>query len=272
MIRVFPYRTKWTPDDDMAFVGDPELFRPPGDYKVAISCVFTWHIDECERLRRSWGRFYKVVEVGGPAYDDPGGDFVPGRFVKIGKVHTSRGCTKDCSWCLVPKREGWIREIEIKQGWNVCDNNLLACSEKHIADVFSMLRVQKEPVVFSGGLDAELFQKDHAALLKTIRWKQAFFACDYPGAVKNITRVGRYLSDIPRNKKRCYVLIGFNGETTQQAQKRLEAVWDSGFLPFAMLYRPSSEISKVTHTNEWRTLQRNFSRPAITKAIMNATS
>lgn len=107
MIRVFPRKTKWTPDDDLAFVGEPTLFLPE-DQPVKISVTFTWDITEAERLYRAWSEYYSDVEMGGPAFDDHGDHFVPGRFVKSGVTITSRGCSKDCPWCLVPKREGWL--------------------------------------------------------------------------------------------------------------------------------------------------------------------
>lgn len=63
MIRVFPRRTKWTPDDELAFVGDPSLFRPK-DRVVHISVTFIWDIPEAMRLKDSWGRFYDIIQVG----------------------------------------------------------------------------------------------------------------------------------------------------------------------------------------------------------------
>jgi len=261
MIRVFPKRTKWTPDDDFVFVGDPPLFMPEEDIQVRISCVFTWDINECERLARSWGRFYPDVRVGGPAYDDPGENFVPGRFVKKGITITSRGCVKNCEWCLVPKREGWIRELQIVPGNDLIDNNLLACSRQHIEAVFDMLKKQNEPIKFSGGLDAELFQQWHVELLKTIRLKYAWFACDYPGAIKNLEKVSDLMSDFSIEKKRCYVLIR-RGETIRQAEKLLESVYKLGFLPFAMLYRDECTLDKGSVGIDWKKLQRKWCRPA----------
>ena len=52
MIRVFPRRTKWTPDDELAFVGDPPLFRPK-ERVVNISVTFTWDLPEANRLQRA---------------------------------------------------------------------------------------------------------------------------------------------------------------------------------------------------------------------------
>lgn len=263
MIRVFPRRTRWTPDDPLAIVGDPTigiLTRVHHLTPIRISVTFTWDIPEAERLYRSWSRFYPDVQLGGPAFDDPGGEFVPGRFVKRGITITSRGCGGSCGFCLVPKREGEIRELEIHDGWDVADNNLLACSESHVMKVFDMLKRQPDPVKFSGGLDARLFQAWHADLLRTIRLKFAWFACDSPGGLVHLERVGELLSDISIEKKRCYVLIGFDGEPMRQAEKRLEAVYRLGFLPMAMLYRPP-EISEGW-SKDWRALQRKWSRPA----------
>lgn len=265
MIRVFPRRTKWTPADDLAFIGDPPLFRPP-EMPVRISCTFTWDIQESLRLERSWGRFYSDIHVGGPAFDDPGGEFVPGRFVKKGVTITSRGCSKNCEWCLVPKREGWIRELPINDGWDVADNNLLACSRKHVESVFEMLRCQHEPIKFSGGLDAEMLQEWHVGLLKSIRLKFAWFACDYPGGVVNLEKVADLMSDFSIEKKRCYVLIGHNGETQIQAEKRLIDVYRLGFLPMAMLFRGHTE--SLRQDSDWSKLVRKWTRPAAFKAAM----
>jgi len=261
MIRVFPRRTKWTPTDDLAFIGDPPLFRP-AETPVRISCAFTWDIQESLRLKRSWSRFYSDIQVGGPAFDDPGAEFVPGQFVNHGVIITSRGCSKNCEWCLVPKREGWIRELSIKNGWDVADNNLLACSTKHVLKVFEMLRQQPEPIKFSGGLDAEMLQKWHIDLLKSIRLKFAWFGCDYPGAIVHLEKAASLLSDFSIEKKRCYVLIGFKNETLTAAEKRLKQVFDLGFLPFAMLYRGPGTAKKLDWPKEWLEFQRFWCRPA----------
>lgn len=266
MIRVFPRKTKWTPSDDLSFVGDPPLFRPD-QQPVRISVTFTWDIPEAERLYRAWSVYYPDVELGGPAFGDMGGEFEPGRFVKEGVTFTSRGCSKDCEWCFASKREGNIRELAIKDGWDVADNNLLACSKAHIESVFEMLRRQPHPIKLSGGLDAEMLQPWHVDLLKTIRLKFAWFACDYPGAIQNIERVADLMSDFSQEKKRCYVLVGFNGESPAQAEKRLKAVYKLGFLPLAMLYR-NDGTHKEFIPADWLKVRRTWSLPAAYKAEM----
>jgi hypothetical protein len=159
LIRVFPARTEWTPKDELAFIGEPPFWRPGTvDTPVMVSVTFTWQRRRAEQIADSWRMYYSNVRVGGPAYQDRGGEFVPGRFLKRGCTITSRGCPKKCGWCNVPGAEGPLRELSIKPGWIVQDNNLLACSDRHILAVFDMLRAQKRNVFFNGGLDKDFFE------------------------------------------------------------------------------------------------------------------
>ena len=197
-----------------------------------------------------------------------GGEFISGRFVKEGVTVTSRGCPKNCPWCLVPIREGEIRELEIKPGYNVFDNNLLACSRPHIEAVFDMLREQKESAQFSGGLDAGLLRPWHVDLLKSIRVSSMFFACDTAEALSILKKSTGLLSGFSRGKKFCYVIVGLNGESLKQAEERLVRVFSLGFMPFAMLYRGLDSKMRPHPDPEWRKMIKKWSRPAAYKAFM----
>ncbi len=260
LIRVFPARNKWTPIDEWAFVGDPPLFRPGNeDTPVMISCTFTWHRAEAERLKLAWSSFYGDVQVGGPAYGDPGGEFTPGKFLKVGCTITSRGCPKRCPWCAVPRIEGAIRELAIKPGWIVQDNNLLACSEKHIRAVFEMLKEQKRAVYFNGGLDKHFLQEWHRDLFDSISIGELWFACDTLHDIPWLERAGKILDGIPIRKRRCYTMLGYDGESILDAERRLERVLSIGCLPFAQLYQPDE---RKVYPQEWRKLHRKWARPA----------
>jgi hypothetical protein len=258
MIRVFPRRTKWTPDDNLAFVGDPPLFTPPNQ-PVRISVAFTWDLREAFRLYRAWKDYFDDVQIGGPACEDRGGNFYPNIFIKKGITITSRGCPWKCPWCLVPEREGKIRELPIEKGWIVQDNNLLACSKVHIESVFNMLSRQQEPIEFPGGLDGRFLTHWHIDHFKKIRIKQLWFACDHNKNFPILEHVADLTSDFPLQKKRCYVMIGFDGETILEAEKRLEKVYSMGFLPFCQLYQGRE---KKEYPDEWKKLNRKWSRPA----------
>lgn len=261
ILRIFPRRTKWTPTDALSFVGDPPLFRPEGG-RVFISCTFTWDKLECERLARSWARFYSDIRIGGPAYNDPGSEFIPGRFIKKGVTITSRGCPKICSYCFVPEREGRIREYPIRDGWILQDNNILACSKSHQKNVYEMLKRQPQQIQFNGGLDPQLLKAWHMKEFERLKVKHFWFSCDEPDSFKQLESVAYLTSDYKKWQKRCYVLIGFDNETIFKAEKRLESVYKLGFLPFAQLYQSEK---KRKWTKEWDALQRKWCRPAAYK-------
>ena len=266
ILRVFPRSNSFTPTDDLAFVGDPPLFRLPAD-EVHVSCTFTWDIMEAERLCTAWAQYYPCVELGGPAITPSNADFLPGRYVRDGVTFTTRGCNGACPWCLVPGREGRLQELaNFAPGWIVQDNNLLQASRGHLARVFEMLRSQRHAVTFSGGLDACLLSDKVADEIRGLRIDQVFLAADTPGSVHYIERAMKHLQ-LPgrRWRVRVYALLGYDGETIDRATERLEAIWAIGAMPFAQLYQPPDRW--IDYSAEWRTLAREWSRPAIMQGM-----
>lgn len=178
ILRVFPRRTAATPDDSLARIACPPSMFDEAD-EVHISVAFSWDIPLAERLEKMW-RHVAPVHIGGPAMNAPGGDFIPGRYVKNGYVLTSRGCPNRCWFCQVWRREGGeVRELPITEGWNVLDDNLLACSDKHIQQVFAMLESQKangHRIEFTGGLEAARLLPWHVASLRQLRPKQTILS------------------------------------------------------------------------------------------------
>jgi radical SAM superfamily enzyme YgiQ (UPF0313 family) len=260
--RVFPRITNATRRDEYAFYDAPGMFLPPID-EVHISVAFTYDLPKAERLAEQW-RHVAPVKIGGPALDEPGGKFIPGMYLKKGYVITSRGCPNRCWFCRVPIREGGtIRELEIEEGNNILDDNLLACSEKHIRDVFAMLKRQKygRPM-FTGGLEAARLKDWHVDLLVDINPESIFFAYDTPDDYEPLIRAGKMLMEAGlkiRHPLRAYVLIGYPKDTFEKAEKRLTDTIKAGFMPMAMLYR--DQTGKVN--KEWARFQREWARPAI---------
>ena len=258
--RVFPRKTKATPDDELAFTGPPPKAIPAVD-EVHISVAFTYDMPKAEQLAKAWERVGVSVRMGGPAFSVPGGDFVPGRYLRRGFVITSRGCNNRCWFCAVPKREGNLRELPITEGWVVLDDNLLACSEAHIRNVFAMLKHQPEKPIFTGGLEARLLKPWHVDLLRESKAQRFYCAYDTPSDYEPLVAAGKLLQDggfsKGTRKANCYVLIGYPGDTMPKAEKRLRDTWAAGFFPFAMLYR--DEKGEVQ--DDWRRFQRLWVRP-----------
>jgi len=264
IIRVFPRKTRATPTDDLVRINKgPDLFDEADE--VHISVAFSWDLPLVEKLARMW-RDVAPVTIGGPALNERGGDFTPGMYLRPGYVITSRGCPNRCWFCSVPRREGGvIRELPITEGHNVIDDNLLACSDAHIRDVFAMLANQKDKIEFTGGLEAARLKIWHAKELKKLRIKQMFFAYDMPDDLEPLQQAGKYLQDVgfqihPHSHSlRCFVLCGYQGDSISHAKKRIREAMQAGFTPMAMLWKDESG----NQDQEWRKFQREWARPAI---------
>lgn len=80
IIRVFPTKTNATPDDELVRIHEvPSLFDEADE--VHISVAFTWDIPWAEWAAKQWERV-APVKIGGPAYNEPGGEFVPGMYMR----------------------------------------------------------------------------------------------------------------------------------------------------------------------------------------------
>lgn len=265
--RVFPRKTSATPTDELCFFDVPGLFPPDVD-EVHISVAFTWDIPKAERLAHQWEHI-APVKIGGPAYGKPSGEFIPGRYVKYGYTITSRGCPNKCWFCSVWKREPQLIELPIHDGWNVLDDNILACSDKHIKSVFAMLRRQPKPIEFTGGLEAKIIKPWHIDMLLSIRLKQMFFAYDGPEDREPLWEACNMLTESGLNrshKARCYVLIGYHGDTFTKAERRLREAAFIGYFPMAMLWKNENGES----SQEWRQFQRKWARPHIISTLIGA--
>lgn len=276
IIRVFPRKTKATPDDDLARFDVPDLFDEADE--VHVSVTFTWDRDRAEQLAKAW-EVVAPVKIGGVGwrsdefpFGDPGKEFVPGRYIKDGYTFTSRGCPRKCWFCSVWRRDPIPRLLPIQDGWNVLDDNLLACPESHVRAVFDMLRRQRRRVEFTGGLEARALQDYQVGLLGDLRPRPTCFWAYDPGdtfetlrsAAKRLLETGFTSCS---HRLRCYVLIGQPKDTFGKAEKRLREMLGIGFTPMAMLWKPETkEELKFAPGPEWRPFQRRWARPAMIHA------
>lgn len=266
IVRVFVRRTSYTPDDEMCFVGEPPgLFIPPHD-EVHISCVFTWDMDEAERLKFLWeGVTDKPVLLGGPAYKTPAVDFTPGMYTRNGIVFTSRGCNNNCSFCGVRSIEGTLVELPIHPGNIIQDNNFLQCSKRHKDAVFEMLRSQRN-ICFRGGLQSSLVDDHFITNVQSLHISELWLACDTDAALPAFREAcGKLVkAGFGRDKIRCYSLIGHDME---KEEARNREIWNCGAMPFSQLQRDFTR-KKTEYSKEWRDFERSWQRPAIMRARM----
>lgn len=268
LIRVFPRRTKATPTDALARFGPPDLFDEADE--VHVSVTFKDDKPRAERLAEQWSRI-APTKVGGVAYGDTSLEFIPGRYIRPGYTVTSRGCPRKCWFCEVWKKWPTANPLPIHDGWNVLDDNLLACPEWHVRAVFEMLKRQTQRIAFTGGLEAAALQDYQVDLLASLSPKPAMFWAYDPGdAFETLEHAARRMLEAgftrESHRLRCYVLVGYPRDTFDAAEKRLRDMVRIGFTPMAMLWAPDADLPsqrRFKPAAEWRAFQRRWVRPAI---------
>lgn len=269
--RVFPRKTNMSPTDSDAYFGTPDLFTPKNYDEIHVSVVFTWDIDKGYRLANAWRSVCENVLISGPAFNNRGDGFVAGKYLKKGVTITSRGCPNKCSFCLVPNREGKIRELPIVAGNIIQDNNLLACSKNHLHKVFQMLRMQKR-IDFAGGFESLRIKDWIIDELRNLSIYQIWLAYDQPAQEKPLIKaVNKLKKYFRRNQIRCYILCAYEGDTIEKAEARMIRAFEIGTLPFAMRYRKPAIHWKDTFVytdRAWNLFARTWTRPAVIKARM----
>jgi len=261
--RVFPTKTKATPDDDLVFFGYPRGGEIPAADEIHISVAFTGDKAKGEALADAWAKTGLPIKIGGPAYKKPAGEFEPGLYLKNGYTITSRGCPNACWFCGVHQVYGGeVIELPIRDGWIIQDDNLLACSESHIKAVFEMLKRQPKRAEFTGGLEPSFLKPWHVDLMLQVKPSQIFFAYDTPDDYEPLAEAGKLLQSagftLQKRKTFSYVLMGYPGDTFEKAEERCKDSLRAGFIPFAMLHMHESGFQDPT----WKAFQRSWCRVA----------
>jgi hypothetical protein len=162
------------------------------------------------------------------------------------------------------KREGdGVRELPIRDGWDILDDNLLACSEGHIRAVFAMLARQPHKAKFTGGLEVKRLKPWHCEELRKLKPQRLYFAYDTPDDLEPLREAGKILRETgfttASHTLSAYVLCGWPNDTMEMAENRMRETIEAGFTPMAMLWRdPDGKRG-----NGWLGFQKRWARPAI---------
>lgn len=214
--------------------------------RVYMSKVFTFTpdidtvIDADEIIRggtgyKDYGSLPPEIEATAPDYS-----IYPSVDYAIGFL--TRGCIRNCPWCIVPKKEGSIRPAatweEIKRPDSnkiiFMDNNVLASS--HGLQQIESMGGKKVWVDFNQGLDARLVTPETAELLAGLRWiEYVRLACDTDEMIPIVERAVAYMREAGIAKYRffAYVLV----QDVEAAERRAIALRKMGVTPFAQPYR-----------------------------------
>ena len=170
------------------------------------------------------------------------------QFSGIAYGFLSRGCPRNCGFCLVSDKEGRrsIQVADLAEFWNgqkevkLLDATLLACPDHE--KLILQLAESRAYVDFSQGLDIRLITPDNVALLNRVRTKTVHFAWDNPDM--DLTPYFRRFLELTAiknfRKRKVYVLTNY-GSTHEQDLYRVETLRHMGYDPYVMVYdRPSA--------------------------------
>jgi hypothetical protein len=174
---------------------------------------------------------------------------------------TSRGCIRDCGFCIVKEKEGMIRESPFD--WIshhkvlLLDNNFLA-SPLWKEKLKYFIR-QKLKVCFTQGLDIRLINNENAKLLSQVdyrdnhfREKRLYFSFDDPKLEELIIEKVKILelNGIHPKYLLFYILVGYD-TTFEQDYHRFEVIRDLGSYPFIMRYNNRKDDQNLVHFARW---------------------
>jgi hypothetical protein len=274
-----------------------ELVVPNLKYDIAlVSCLFSWNKEKALTIANMANCMITEVHIGGSGIDFSTNlpvaweTLVPDYTlygISYGIGYTTRGCIRNCPWCIVPKKEGSLRAATpLKQFINpkssnvmLFDNNLLAYSGHK--DILIEMIARRLNVCFTQGLDIRLINDENANLLNKIHctdmeFKNArlYFSWDTLNIEKDVTKGIQTLAKyrIPPSRLLFYVLCGFDIFSQKEYTwtyfmendwYRYQTLVDQKCKPFIMKYNNRKDIPLLNAFARWC----NFEHKAKKKSL-----
>jgi len=268
--------------------------------KVYISCIFTKNRSKALSIAKMSELLGIETEIGGsgvslaktlpneiehlmPDYDLYGLDYSVGFL--------TRGCIRNCPWCIVPEKEGSIRlHSPLREFLHprhgkvmILDNNLLA-HPKH-KDLLIELIGKRLKVCFTQGLDIRLIGDENAKLLRLVRHRDTefkkprlYFSWDILNIEKQVMKGIEILKahNIPTSRLLFYILCGFNihkeaytwSYFLEHDWYRYETLARLGCKPFIMKYNQRKDIPLLNVFARWT----NYAHKTKKKSLGNLKS
>lgn len=159
-------------------------------------------------------------------------------------VWFSRGCSRNCGFCIVPRKEGRISSVAPKplnpagRHVRVMDNNFFAAPEWR--EAVRQLEGWNQPVDFHQGVDVRILDEEMAGVLNRLKhldqscWIKIAWDDPREDLVPQLKKVTGWIKPY---KLMCYVLIGYNSSPAEDLA-RVEALRALKIEPFVMKYDP----------------------------------
>lgn len=172
----------------------------------------------------------------------------------------TRGCPRNCGFCVVGQKEGLIsRQVaDVGEWWQgqknivLLDPNITACKDR-----ICLLRQLADTgawVDFSQGLDARLLDDDAIHALNGCKTKMLHFAWDDVRQEESVMRGLRLYLKMGAvqdfRRRRVYVLTNYNS-TYEQDLYRVYKLREMGYDPFVMIYDKPHAPRITRHLARW---------------------
>jgi len=180
---------------------------------------------------------------------------------------SSRGCGRKCKFCVVPRKEGKLRqEITLERivgGRDrlvLLDNNM--AMDPQVEEKLKWLAEWGGKVNINQGFDARVVDRrprlaellvDVKYCSRTFKTKMLTLAYDHPRYKDIVTRVCGLLTDAGHNIRsdiQWYVLVNFN-TTFEQDLARVHHLKELGTNPFMMIYNKRTAPLKLKRLARW---------------------
>lgn len=170
----------------------------------------------------------------------------------------TRGCPRNCGFCVVGKKEGlcsrqvadlsefWRGQKEIK----LLDPNLLACKDHE--QILQQLAKSGVKVDFTQGLDIRMTNPDNISLLNQIKTPMLHFAWDNPrqDLTGYFKRFSEHTAVKSERNKSVYVLTNYSS-TIEEDLYRIYTLRDLGYSPYVMIYQKETAPREIKRMQRW---------------------
>ena len=171
----------------------------------------------------------------------------------------TRGCPRNCPFCIVSEKEGRIslKVADLGQFWKgqkniiLTDPNLLACRER--GRLLEQLEKSKVWVDFTQGLDARFITRAVAIQLARIKTKMVHFAWDNMSDEEEVLkglREYKIATDCDSRKSAVYMLTNYN-TTHEEDMHRLLKIRETGFMPDVRIFNKDKAPKITRYLQAW---------------------
>ena len=237
--------------------------------KVYCSIIFDWNKHKADGLKFLYPN--AQIDIGGGGYDlkkqlppeidsmPPDYSIYPDCDYDLG--FTTRGCIRNCPFCIVRKKEGRFRIYEHPSQFHepdhkkivLMDNNILA-NQKWFFEVTDWIISNNLKVDFNQGLDIRLITEGIAKRIKELKpityWRFAFDSLDYESSVKKGIKLLKDAGVNLRSKSLWYVYLDGDHDFNS-ALERCKILRSLDVLPYPMFNRHAERTTRMTNLKRW---------------------